>query len=120
MVSTDWRIYRGRVIKELGIRRSDLVITTKLFWGLGSGPNDGGLSRKQWVHLSSCCTCLSIVFIVSIIEGTQAALQRLQMDYVDVIFAHRPDKTGGIQKKNVYNQLIDGIFSADRGDCPRV
>ena len=38
---------RGRVIKELGLRRTDLVISTKLFWGLRSGPNDGGLSRKQ-------------------------------------------------------------------------
>lgn len=37
----------GRVIKELGLRRTDLVITTKLFWGLRGGPNDGGLSRKQ-------------------------------------------------------------------------
>ncbi|KAK0194744.1 voltage-gated potassium channel beta-2 subunit [Armillaria mellea] len=63
----------GRVAKELGIRRSDLVITTKLFWGLRTGPNDGGLSRKH------------------IIEGTQESLARLQMDYVDVIFAHRCD-----------------------------
>jgi hypothetical protein len=38
---------RGRVIKELGLRRTDLVVTTKLFWGLRTGPNDGGLSRKQ-------------------------------------------------------------------------
>ncbi|KAJ7474882.1 NADP-dependent oxidoreductase domain-containing protein [Mycena latifolia] len=65
----------GRVIKELGYRRTDLVITTKLFWGLRSGPNDGGLSRKH------------------IIEGTQESLERLQMTYVDVIFAHRYDRT---------------------------
>ncbi|KAJ7143858.1 NADP-dependent oxidoreductase domain-containing protein [Mycena epipterygia] len=64
----------GRVIKELGYRRSDLVITTKLFWGLRTGPNDGGLSRKH------------------IIEGTQDSLARLQMSYVDVIFAHRCDR----------------------------
>ena len=30
----------------------------------------------------------------SIIEGTKEALERLQLDYVDVIFAHRPDPTG--------------------------
>lgn len=69
-------IEMGRVIKELGLRRTDLVITTKLFWGLRSGPNDGGLSRKH------------------IIEGTKESLERLQLDYVDVIFAHRPDATG--------------------------
>lgn len=39
--------FRGRVIKELGLRRTDLVITTKLFWGPRTGPNDRGLSRKQ-------------------------------------------------------------------------
>ncbi|KAF8838704.1 Aldo/keto reductase [Paxillus ammoniavirescens] len=63
----------GRVIKELGLRRTDLVITTKLFWGLRNGPNDGGLSRKH------------------IVEGTKECLERLGLDYVDVIFAHRPD-----------------------------
>ncbi|KDR85950.1 hypothetical protein GALMADRAFT_219011 [Galerina marginata CBS 339.88] len=63
----------GRVIKELGLRRTDLVITTKLFWGLRKGPNDGGLSRKH------------------IIEGTQESLARLGLDYVDVLFAHRHD-----------------------------
>ncbi|GLB43748.1 putative voltage-gated potassium channel beta-2 subunit [Lyophyllum shimeji] len=68
----------GRVIKELGLRRTDLVITTKLFWGVKreTNPNDTGLSRKH------------------IVEGTQASLARLQLDYVDVIFAHRPDHTG--------------------------
>lgn len=30
----------------------------------------------------------------SIIEGAQASLARLQLDYVDVIFAHRPDNSG--------------------------
>ena len=45
--------YRGRVIRELGFRRTDLVITTKIFWGLRKGPNDTGLSRKQCVF--SCC-----------------------------------------------------------------
>lgn len=39
--------HRGRVIKELGYHRTDLVITTKLFFGTRSGPNDTGLSRKQ-------------------------------------------------------------------------
>lgn len=41
----------GRVVKELGLRRTDLIITTKIFWGVRSNregsPNDTGLSRKQ-------------------------------------------------------------------------
>ncbi|MBN1971895.1 MAG: aldo/keto reductase [Candidatus Delongbacteria bacterium] len=62
----------GQVIKKAGWKRSDLVISTKIFWG-GKGPNDTGLSRKH------------------ILEGTAAALKRLQLDYVDLIFCHRPD-----------------------------
>lgn len=53
-------------------RRSDILITTKLFWG-GDGYNERGLSRKH------------------IIEGAQKSLQRLQLDYVDVLYCHRPD-----------------------------
>jgi voltage-dependent potassium channel beta subunit len=62
----------GEVIKKAGWKRSDLVVSTKIFWG-GPGPNDRGLSRKH------------------ILEGTDAALKRLQMDYVDLIYCHRPD-----------------------------
>jgi len=65
-------IVMGNVLKKTGWKRSDLVISTKIFWG-GSGPNDSGLSRKH------------------VIEGTEASLARLQLDYVDLIFCHRPD-----------------------------
>lgn len=60
----------GEIFKSF--RRSDLVISTKIFWG-GNGPNDRGLSRK---HL---------------LEGTWASLKRLQLDYVDILYCHRPD-----------------------------
>ncbi|CAE6458670.1 unnamed protein product [Rhizoctonia solani] len=67
-------IEMGRAIKELGFRRSSLIVSTKLFNGVGrKGPNDRGLSRK---HL---------------IEGMNESLERLQMDYVDIVFAHCPD-----------------------------
>jgi voltage-dependent potassium channel beta subunit len=65
-------VVMGNVIKKAGWKRSDLVISTKIFWG-GEGPNDTGLSRKH------------------ILEGVNASLKRLQMDYVDLIFCHRPD-----------------------------
>ena len=53
-------------------RRSELIITTKIFWG-GNGVNESGLSRKH------------------ILEGLDASLERLQLDYVDMVFCHRPD-----------------------------
>jgi voltage-dependent potassium channel beta subunit len=65
-------VVMGKVIKRAGWKRADLVLSTKIFWG-GSGPNDSGLSRKH------------------IVEGVDSALQRLQTDYVDLVFAHRPD-----------------------------
>ena len=72
-------IVMGNVIKKTGWKRSDLIVSTKIFWG-GKGPNDRGLSRKH------------------IIEGTNASLKRLQMDYVDLIFCHRPDKDTPIEE----------------------
>jgi aryl-alcohol dehydrogenase-like predicted oxidoreductase len=62
----------GRAFKELKLPREELVISTKLF-KIGSGVNDMFLSRKH------------------IIEGTKNSLRRLQVDYVDVLFCHRPD-----------------------------
>ncbi|MCS7246906.1 MAG: aldo/keto reductase [Anaerolineales bacterium] len=65
-------IMMGNIIKKAGWKRSDLVISTKIFWG-GEGPNDRGLSMKH------------------IVEGMNASLKRLQMEYVDLVFCHRPD-----------------------------
>lgn len=84
---------RGRVIKELGFRRSDLVISTKIFWGTRKGPNDAGLSRKQYV-LAFNRGLFLLHIPISIIEGAKESLARLQLDYVDVILAHRCDPNG--------------------------
>lgn len=63
----------GRVIKELGWKREEIVLITKLFFGTGrKDPNQKGLSRK---HL---------------VEGMNASLKRLQVDYVDVSSFFRP------------------------------
>ena len=78
----------GNIIKKAGWKRSDLVISTKIFWG-GDGPNDAGLSYKH------------------IIEGTDAALKRMQTDYVDLIFCHRPDVHTPIEETVwAMNQII--------------
>jgi voltage-dependent potassium channel beta subunit len=79
----------GDVIKKASWKREDLVISTKIFWG-GDGVNNTGLSRK---HL---------------IEGTNASLKRLQMDYVDLIFCHRPDLFTPIEETvRAMNYLIN-------------
>ena len=39
----------GAAIRKLRLKRSDLVLATKIFWG-GRGPNDFGLSRKHIVE----------------------------------------------------------------------
>ena len=62
----------GAVLAASGWERSTYVVSTKIFWG-GKGPNQRGLSRKH------------------IVEGTDAALARLGLDYVDLIFCHRAD-----------------------------
>jgi voltage-dependent potassium channel beta subunit len=69
----------GAILGNFGWKRSDLVVSTKIFWG-GDGPNDNGLSRKH------------------IIEGTDASLRRLQMDYVDLLFCHRSDRDTPIEE----------------------
>ncbi|GMF12298.1 unnamed protein product [Phytophthora lilii] len=70
----------GAIKKGVAVKvwsREGLVISTKLYYGYKgvseSGPNDQGLTRKH------------------VIENTQASLGRLGLDYVDVIFCHRPD-----------------------------
>jgi voltage-dependent potassium channel beta subunit len=72
-------VVMGNVIKKLGWRREDIVVSTKIFWG-GEGPNDTGLSHKH------------------IIEGVNNALRRFQMDYVDLLFCHRPDRNTPIEE----------------------
>ncbi len=58
----------GQALKELGWPEKIILFQTKIFWG-GKGPNDRGLSYKH------------------IIEGVNGALKRLQLDYVDFVFA---------------------------------
>ena len=62
----------GNAFKELGLKREEIVVSTKIF-KIGPGVNDAFLSRKH------------------IIEAIQNSLKRLQLDYVDVVFCHRPD-----------------------------
>lgn len=83
----------GQAIKKFGWKRNDLVISTKINWGAahGSNPvNNVGLSRKH------------------IIEGVDNALERLQLSYVDLIYAHRPDRNTPIEETvRAFNHVIN-------------
>jgi voltage-dependent potassium channel beta subunit len=65
----------GQALHDMSLRRSDLVIATKVYWPMSDNPNDRGLSRKH------------------IIESCESSLRRLQTDYVDLYQAHRYDET---------------------------
>lgn len=62
----------GRALKEYAAR-DQVVVATKVFFPMGEGPNDRGLSRKH------------------ILQAIDASLQRLRVDYVDLYQIHRWD-----------------------------
>ena len=70
--------------------RDEVVIATKLFFPMGQAPNDRGLSRKH------------------VVEGTDAALARLGLDYVDLVFCHRADLHTPVEETvRAMNHVID-------------
>jgi voltage-dependent potassium channel beta subunit len=70
-------VLMGKILKNFS--REEIIVSSKIFWG-GNKPNSIGLSRK---HL---------------IEGTKNALKRLQLDYVDLLFCHRPDPNTPVEE----------------------
>ena len=73
----------GRVLKKKKWDRTSFIVSSKAFWGWrgkANKPNQTGCSRK---HL---------------IEACNEALQRLQVDYLDLYFCHRPDKKTPIEE----------------------
>ena len=64
----------GRALKELAWPRANYVVSTKFFWGLDNRPNRyHTLNRK---------------YLLDAIDGS---LKRFQLDYIDLVFCHRPD-----------------------------
>ncbi|MBB6498246.1 aldo/keto reductase [Pedobacter cryoconitis] len=74
-------IVMGKILKAHHWERESYVVSSKVFFGTeNKGPNRVGLSRKH------------------IIEACNAALKRLQVDYLDLYFCHRPDKNTPIEE----------------------
>lgn len=74
-------IVMGNILKKKNWDRNSYIVSTKIYFGAEEKkPNMTGLSKKH------------------IFEGTNNALKRLQLDYVDLLFAHRPDKETPIEE----------------------
>lgn len=70
----------GRILEDIGPKREQLVVATKVFNPMGPTPNETGLSRKHIMH------------------AIDASLKRLGMDYVDLYQIHRFDRTTPIEE----------------------
>jgi voltage-dependent potassium channel beta subunit len=65
-------VVMGNILKKMGWKRDSFIVSSKVFWG-GDLPTQKGLSRKH------------------VVEACEAALKRLQVDYLDLYYCHRPD-----------------------------
>jgi voltage-dependent potassium channel beta subunit len=71
----------GEILAQLGWPRLRYVVSTKFFWGITDGPNEKNtLNRK---------------YLMNAIDGS---LKRLRLDYVDLVFCHRPDPNTPIEE----------------------
>ncbi len=65
----------GEALKKLAWPRMKYMVSTKFFWGISDGPNEKNtLNRKYLLHAMEC------------------SLKRFSLDYVDVVYCHRPDQ----------------------------
>jgi len=70
----------GVALKELGVKRSDVVIATKVFGRMASGPNDMGASRGH------------------IMDSVSQSLERLQTDHIDLYQIHQSDSVTTVEE----------------------
>lgn len=74
-------VIMGEILKRAGWRRASYIVSTKFYWGLNDGPNERNtLNRK---------------YLMQAIDGS---LKRFDMEYVDLIFCHRPDPNTPIEE----------------------
>lgn len=84
-------IVMGEALKKLGWGRDTYMVSSKVFWG-GSKPTQRGLSAKH------------------VTDGAHQALTRLQVDYLDLYFCHRPDIDTPIEEtvRAMHNLVLQG------------
>lgn len=99
----------GKALKASGKQRSEFVVSTKIFQAdlFCLDPNKCGLSRK---HL---------------IEGLKNSLERLQLDYVDVVYCHRPDPTTPMEEvvltiKDIFEKNLAFYWATSEWSAPEI
>ena len=71
----------GAALKRLGWRRGSYLISTKLFWGLHDTPNEKNTLNRKYL-----------------LEAIDGSLERLDLDYVDLVYCHRSDPATPIEE----------------------
>jgi voltage-dependent potassium channel beta subunit len=81
----------GKLLKSKSWNRDTYLVSSKVFWG-GELPTQKGLSRKH------------------VVEACHAALKRLQVEYLDFYFCHRPDKETPMEETvwTMHNLITQG------------
>ena len=71
----------GAALKKLGWRRGSFLVSTKFYWGLHDGPNEKNTLNRKYL-----------------LEAINASLRRFDLDYVDLVYCHRPDPTTPVEE----------------------
>jgi voltage-dependent potassium channel beta subunit len=71
----------GEALRKLGWRRSTYIVSTKFFWGIHDGPNEWNTLNRKYL-----------------MQAIDASLGRLGLDFVDLVFCHRPDPDTPIEE----------------------
>jgi len=71
----------GAAFRELGWKRHEYIVSTKLFWGLHDAPNMRNTLNRKYLR-----------------QAIDGSLERFGLDFVDLVFCHRPDRTTPIEE----------------------
>ena len=71
----------GEALDRMGWPRHSYLVSTKFFWGIHDGPNTRNTLNRKYL-----------------MEAVDRSLERLQLDYVDLVYCHRPDPETPIEE----------------------
>jgi voltage-dependent potassium channel beta subunit len=86
-------VLMGNALKHLGWERESYIISTKFYWGIADGPNRKNTLNRKYLH-----------------HAIDGSLARLQLDYVDLVFCHRPDPNTPIEETvwAMHDMIVQG------------